>query len=137
MLQPTPNQTELRLMVSKSFFNVDSKNVSEKFLHRHSWKKSFFSDFFLWSPKVGFEKKKTFFQEWRWRNFSLTFLESTLKMVLETMDLSSVWFGVSCNIGWVISVISSMPRTGVLWQMYKWTIYIRPQFRLVRRFFSL
>ena len=37
MLQPTPNQTELRLMVSKSFFNVGSKNVSEKFLHRHSW----------------------------------------------------------------------------------------------------
>ena len=36
MLQPTPNQTELRWMVSKSFFNVDSKNVSEKFLHRHS-----------------------------------------------------------------------------------------------------
>ena len=36
MLQPTPNQKELRLMVSKSFLNVDSKNVSEKFLHRHS-----------------------------------------------------------------------------------------------------
>ena len=36
MLQPTLNQTELRLMVSKSIFNEDSKNVSEKFLHRHS-----------------------------------------------------------------------------------------------------
>ena len=36
MLQLRPNQTELRLMVSKSIFNVDSKNVSEKFLHRHS-----------------------------------------------------------------------------------------------------
>ena len=58
MLQPTPNQTELRLMVSKSIFNIDSKNVSEKFLHRHSWKNPFFWDFFLWSPKVGFEKKK-------------------------------------------------------------------------------
>ena len=32
MLQPTLNQTELRLMVSKFFFNVDSKNVREKFL---------------------------------------------------------------------------------------------------------
>ena len=36
MLQPTPNQTELRLMVSKSIFNVDSKNVCEKFLHCRS-----------------------------------------------------------------------------------------------------
>ena len=36
MLQPTQNQMELRLMVSKSFFNVDSKNVSQKFLHRQS-----------------------------------------------------------------------------------------------------
>jgi hypothetical protein len=36
MLQPTPNQTELRLMVSKSFFYVDSENVSEKFLHHQS-----------------------------------------------------------------------------------------------------
>ena len=84
MLQPTPNQTELRLIVSKSFFNVDSKNVSKKFLHHHSWKKGFF-------------------QEWRWRNFSLTFLESTLKKDLETINLSSVWFGVGCNIGWVTS----------------------------------
>ena len=59
MLQPTPNQTELRLIVSKSFFNVDSKNVSKKFLHRHSWKNLFFSDF-LWSHRVGFEKKHIF-----------------------------------------------------------------------------
>ena len=36
MLQLGPNQTELRLMVSKSIFNVDSKNVNKKFLHRHS-----------------------------------------------------------------------------------------------------
>ena len=41
MLQTTPNQTELTLMVSKSVFNVDSKNVSEKFLQRHSWKMYF------------------------------------------------------------------------------------------------
>ena len=34
MLQPTSNQTEIRLMVSKSIFSVDSKNVSKKFLHR-------------------------------------------------------------------------------------------------------
>ena len=37
-----------------SKFYVDSKNVSKKFLHRPPY---FFSDFFLWSPKVGFEKK--------------------------------------------------------------------------------
>ena len=42
MLQPTPNQMELRLMVSKSFFSVDSKSLSEKFLHCHSWKNVFF-----------------------------------------------------------------------------------------------
>ena len=36
MLQLQPNQTELRLMVSKSIFYVDSKNVNKKFLHRHS-----------------------------------------------------------------------------------------------------
>ena len=36
MLQPPPNQTELRLMVSKSIFNVDSKNVSKKLLDRYS-----------------------------------------------------------------------------------------------------
>ena len=47
--------------------------------------------------------KKGFFQEWRWRNFSLTFLEPTLKKDLETINLSSVWFGVGCNIGWVTS----------------------------------
>ena len=51
MLQPTPNQTELRLMVSKSIFNVDSKNVSEKFLHRHSWKNVFFFKTYLGGPK--------------------------------------------------------------------------------------
>ena len=33
----------------------------------------------------------------------LTFLESTLKVDLETINLSSVWFGVGCNIGWVTS----------------------------------
>ena len=55
MLQPT---SELRLMVSKSIFYVDSKNVSEKFLHRHSWKNIFFQ--ILWSPMVGFEKKNIF-----------------------------------------------------------------------------
>ena len=48
MLQPTPNQTELRLMVSKSFFKVDSKDVSKKFLHHPTSvlrirKKCFFS----------------------------------------------------------------------------------------------
>ena len=48
--------------------------------------------------------KKGFFQEWRWRIVSLTFLESTLKMELGTLNLSSVWFGVGCNIGWVTSV---------------------------------
>ena len=42
MLQCQSNWTELRLMVSKSIFNVDSKNVSEKFLHCHSWKNVFF-----------------------------------------------------------------------------------------------
>ena len=36
MLQLRPNQMELRLMVSKSFFNADSKNVNKKFLHHHS-----------------------------------------------------------------------------------------------------
>ena len=51
MLQPTPNQMELRLMVSKSFFDVDSKNVSEKFLHRHSWKNPFFQIFSFGPPK--------------------------------------------------------------------------------------
>ena len=51
MLQPTPNQTELRLMVSKSIFDVDSKNVSEKFPHRHSWKNPFFSDFSFGPPR--------------------------------------------------------------------------------------
>ena len=51
----TPNQTELRLMVSKSIFNVDSKNVSEKFLHRCSSvlknkKGVFFSNKFFFPP---------------------------------------------------------------------------------------
>ena len=32
MLQLRLNQTELRLMISKSIFNVDSKNVNKKFL---------------------------------------------------------------------------------------------------------
>ena len=84
-------------MVSKSIFNVDSKNVSEKFLHRHSWKNVFFFKTYFGGPK---EKiwKKGFFQEWRWRNFSLT-----LKKDLETINLSSIWFGVGCNIGWVTS----------------------------------
>ena len=115
MLQPTPNQTELRLMVSKSIFNVDSKNVSEKFLHRHSWKNVFFFKTYLGGPK---EKiwKKGFFQEWRWRNFLLTFLESTLKMDLETINLSSIWFGCSCNIGWVTSVYTFLVQ-------YTWFIF--------------
>ena len=56
-LQLTPNQTELRLMVSKSIFNVDSKNVSKKFLTVTPKKILFLS---LWSPKVGFEKKNIF-----------------------------------------------------------------------------
>ena len=102
MLQPTSNQMELRLMVSKSFFNVDSKNGSENVLHHHSWKNHFFQ-IFSFGPPGRFWKKKTFFQEWRWRNFSHTFLESTSKMDLETINLSSVWFGVGCNIGWVTS----------------------------------
>ena len=42
-------------MVSKSIFNVDSKNVSKKFLHRHSWKNPFFQIFFF-----GFEKNNIF-----------------------------------------------------------------------------
>ena len=106
ILQPTPNQTELRLMVSKSFFSVDSKNVNKKFLHCHSWKKFFFQNL-PWGTK-GKNLKKGFFQEWRWRNFSLTFLESTLKMDLETINLSSVWFGHSCNIGWVTSELCTV-----------------------------
>ena len=67
----------------------------------------FFFKTYLGGPK---EKiwKKGFFQEWRWRNFSLTFLESTLKKDLESINLSSVWFGVSCNIGWVTSVCISL-----------------------------
>ena len=57
----TPNQTELRLMVSKSFFNVDSKNVSEKFLHRHSWKNGFFFQNLLpWGTKGKNLKKRIF-----------------------------------------------------------------------------
>ena len=62
----------------------------------------FFFKTYLGGPK---EKiwKKGFFQEWRWRNFSLTLSESTLKKDLETINLSSVWFGVGCNIGWVTS----------------------------------
>ena len=60
MLQPTPNQTELRLMVSKSFFNVDSKNGSEKFLHRHSCKNVFFSKPTLGDQRKKSEKKKIF-----------------------------------------------------------------------------
>ena len=44
MLQLRPNQTELGLMISKSIFNVDSKNVNKKFLHlgKKSEKKNFF-----------------------------------------------------------------------------------------------
>ena len=51
MLQLGPNQTELRLMVSKSIFDVDSKNVNKKFLHRHSWKNVFFFKTYLGGPK--------------------------------------------------------------------------------------
>ena len=65
----------------------------------------FFLKTYLGGPKEKIWKKR-FFQEWRWRNFSLTFLESTLKMDLETINLSSVWFSCSCNIGWVTSVWS-------------------------------
>ena len=60
MLQPTPNQTELRLMVSKSIFNVDSKNVSQKFLHRHSWKNVFFLQNLPWGTKGKNLKKRIF-----------------------------------------------------------------------------
>ena len=60
MLQLTPNQMELRLMVSKSFFNVDSKNVSEKFLHRHSWKNVFFLQNLPWGTKGKNLKKRIF-----------------------------------------------------------------------------
>ena len=67
-------------------------------------KKIIFFRFFPLVPQGRFWKKNTFFQEWRWRNFLLTFLESTLKIDLEIINLSSVWFGRSCNIGWVTSV---------------------------------
>ena len=51
MLQPTPNQTELRLIVSKSIFNVDSKNVSQKFPPEKM--------FFFSKPTLGDQRKKS------------------------------------------------------------------------------
>ena len=70
---------------------------------RHSWKNMFFFQNLPWGTKGKNLKERIFFQEWRWRNFLFTFLESTLKMDLETINLSSVWFGVGCNTGWVTS----------------------------------
>ena len=52
MLQRRLNQTELGLMVFTSKFHVDSKNVSKKFPHRHSYKKYFL----IFFPQVGIEK---------------------------------------------------------------------------------
>ena len=81
-------------MVSKSIFNVHSKNVSSSTVPPEKM-------FFFSKPTLGTKGKnlkKGFFQEWWWRNFSLTFLESTLKKDLETISLSSVWFGV----GWLV-----------------------------------
>ena len=47
-------------MVSKSIFILDSKNVSEKFLHPHSWKNVFFFKTYLGGPKEKIWKKKIF-----------------------------------------------------------------------------
>ena len=60
MLQLRLNQTELRLMIFKSIFNVDSKNVNKMFLHRHSWKKVFFFQNLPWGTK-GKNLKKIIF----------------------------------------------------------------------------
>ena len=51
MLQLQPNQTELRLMVSKSIFNVDSKNVSESSSTVTPQKMLFFFKTYLGGPK--------------------------------------------------------------------------------------
>ena len=75
--------------------------------------KGFFFKTYLWGPKK--KNLKFFFQELRWRYFSLTFFDSTLKKNLETINLSSVWFGVRCNIGWVTSVYVKCMQHFPLW----------------------
>ena len=55
MLQCWPNWTKLRLMDSIFKFYVDSKNVSQKFLHSHSWKNVFFFS----KPTLGDQRKKS------------------------------------------------------------------------------
>ena len=56
MLQPTPNQTELRLMVSEFIFILDSKNVSEKFTPE----KMVFFTYLPWGTKGKNLKKRIF-----------------------------------------------------------------------------
>ena len=70
------NCSELRLMDSKSKFYVDSKNVSEKFLHCYSSKNCFFFHHLLWGTKWK-NLQKIFSEEWQWRNFLIKVLDST------------------------------------------------------------
>ena len=94
MLQRQPNWTELRSMVSKSIFNVDSKNVDK-------WSSNVIPDFFF-KTYLGGPKGKNL-KRHDGGLFFLKFLESTLKMDLESINLSSVEFRRRCNIGWVTS----------------------------------
>ena len=59
MLQRRPTWTELRVIVFKSIFNVDSKNVNKKFLHHHHHR-SFFFKTYLGGPKKKIWKKEIF-----------------------------------------------------------------------------
>ena len=60
MLQRRPTWTELRVIVFKSIFNVDSKNVNKKFLHHHRQKIGFFQNLTWGTKGKKSEKKKDF-----------------------------------------------------------------------------